>query len=88
MLCGDRDETINHTISESSKLAQIECKTRQDLVFKNLKVDHMNKCYMHNTEPILDNETHKILSDFDIQTDQLASAKRPEQGIVNKKKAC
>ena len=29
-LCGDRDETINHIISESSKLAQKEYKTRQD----------------------------------------------------------
>ena len=29
-LCGDRDETINHIISEYSKLAQKEYKTRQD----------------------------------------------------------
>ena len=29
-LCGDRDETINHIISECSKLAQKECKTRHD----------------------------------------------------------
>ena len=29
-LCGDRDETINHIISECSKLAQKEYKTRHD----------------------------------------------------------
>ena len=29
-LCGDRDETINHTKSESSKLAKKEYKTRLD----------------------------------------------------------
>ena len=29
-LCGDRDETINHIISECSKLAQREYKTRHD----------------------------------------------------------
>ena len=29
-LCGDRDETINHIISECSKFAQKEYKTRQD----------------------------------------------------------
>ena len=29
-LCGDRDETINHIISECSKLAQKEYKTRND----------------------------------------------------------
>ena len=30
-LCGDRDETINHIISECSKLAQREYKTRHRL---------------------------------------------------------
>ena len=29
-LCGDRDETINHIISECSKLAHREYKTRFD----------------------------------------------------------
>ena len=32
--CGDRDETINHIISECSKLAKIEYKTRHDWVGK------------------------------------------------------
>ena len=31
-LCGDRDETINHIISECNKLAQKEYKTRHDWV--------------------------------------------------------
>ena len=33
-LCGDRDETINHIISECGKLAQKEYKTRPDWVGK------------------------------------------------------
>ena len=33
-LCGDRDETINHIISECSKLAQREYKARHDWVGK------------------------------------------------------
>ena len=33
-LCGDRDKTINHIISECSKLAQKEYKTRHDWVGK------------------------------------------------------
>ena len=49
-LCGDRDETINHIISECSKLAQKEYKTRHDLfgkvihweMCKKLKFDHTN----------------------------------------------
>ena len=34
MLCGDRDETINHIKSECNKLAQREYKTRHDCVGK------------------------------------------------------
>ena len=57
--CGDRDETINHIISECSKLAQKEYKTRHDCVGKvihwemgkKFKFDHTNKWYMH--KPVL-----------------------------------
>ena len=34
MLCGDRDETINHKISKCSKLAQQEYKSKYDGVGK------------------------------------------------------
>ena len=34
-LCGERDETINHIISECSKFAPKEYKTRLDLVGKS-----------------------------------------------------
>ena len=92
--CGDRDETINHTISECSKLVQKEYKTRHDRVgkvihsemCKKLKFDHTNKCYMHNTAPVLENNTHKLLWDTDIHTDHLISARRPDLIIINKKR--
>ena len=32
--------------------------------------DHTNKSYMHNPAPVLENDTHKLLWDFNIQTDQ------------------
>ena len=35
-LCGDPDETINHIISECSKLAQKEYKTRHEFVGKGI----------------------------------------------------
>ena len=41
---------------------------------------------MQNPESILENETHKLLSDFKIQTDHLVSARRPDLMIVNQKK--
>ena len=40
---------------------------------------------MHNPESVLENETHKILLDFVIQTDHKISARRPDLVIVNKK---
>ena len=41
---------------------------------------------MHNPAPVLENDTHKLLWDFDIQTDHLISARRPDLIIINKKK--
>ena len=41
---------------------------------------------MHNLESVLENETHKLLWDFDVQTDHLISARRPHLVIINKKK--
>ena len=41
---------------------------------------------MHNPAPVLENDTHKLLLDFDIQMDNVISAKRPDLIIVKKKK--
>ena len=73
-LCGDRDETINHIISECSKLAQKEYKARHDWVgqvihwemCKKFQLDRANKWYVHNPAPVLENDMHKLLWDFDI----------------------
>ena len=55
---------------------------------KKFKFDHTNKGYMHNPESVPENGTHKILWDFEIQTDHLISARRPDLVIVNNKKTC
>ena len=41
---------------------------------------------MHNPAPVLENDTHKLLWDFNIQTDHLIPARRPDIIIINKKK--
>ena len=41
---------------------------------------------MHNPAPVLENDTHKLLWDFNIQTDHLIPARRPDLIIINKKK--
>ena len=93
-LCGDRNETINHVIIQCSKLAQKENKRRHDSAGKEIhwklcrrfKVDHMNKGYMHNKESVQENETHKLLWDFEIKTDPQIFARRRDLIIINNKK--
>ena len=41
---------------------------------------------MHNQAPVLENNTQKILSDFDRHTDHLRLARRAETIMINKKK--
>ena len=61
-LCGDRDKTCNHMLSECSKLAQKEYKTRHNLVenviylelYKRLKCYHADKWYIHKPESVLE----------------------------------
>ena len=84
---------MNLMINECSKSAQKEYKIRHDLVgkvshrelCKKWKLDHMYKWYIHNPESVLENETHKLLWDFEIQTDHLISARRPDLMVINKK---
>ena len=90
----NRDETINRVISECSKLAQKEYKTRHNWVgkvihwemCKKFKFDHANKCYMHNPALFLENDIHKLLWDFGIYTDHLISARKRDLIIINNKK--
>ena len=91
-LCGDRDKTINHIISKCNKVVQKEYKTRYDWVgkvihwelCKKLKFDHTNKWYMHHPDSVLENGTYTLLWDFEIQTNHLISARRPDLIIMNK----
>ena len=41
---------------------------------------------MHNPAPVLENDKHKLPWDFNIQTDHLIPARRPDLIIINKKK--
>ena len=51
--------------------------TRWELC-KKFKFDHMNKWYMFNPESVQENETQTILWDFEMQTDQLITARPPD----------
>ena len=41
---------------------------------------------MHNPAPVLENDTRKLLWDFNIKTDHLIPTRRPDLIIINKKK--
>ena len=41
---------------------------------------------MHNPAAVLENDTHTLLWDLDIQTDHLISARRPDLIVINNKK--
>ena len=41
---------------------------------------------MHNPAPVQENDTHKLQWDFDLQTDSLIPARRPDLIIMNKKR--
>ena len=93
-LCGGTNETINHIISECNKLAQKEYETIHDWarkvihweLCKKLRFDQMNMRYWHKPESVLENETHNILLNFEIQTDHLISTRQSVLIIVNNKK--
>lgn len=57
---------------------------------KRFGFDYIEKCYQHKAKIDLENKNHKVLWDFDTQTDYTVQAKRSNMIIVNKekKRAC
>ena len=93
-LCRDRDERVYHIISECSKLAQKEYKTKHDWIgivihwelCKRLKFHNNTKGYMHKPKSVQEDKTHKILCDFEIQADHFIAVRKPDFVLINKKK--
>ena len=92
-LCEDKDERVNNTISECSKLIQ---KKYQAMLYnvgkvinwelcKKLKFDHITKWYMYKPESAQENEMHKILWNFEIRTDHLIPPRWPNLVVIKKK---
>lgn len=93
-MCGIREETVSHIVSECHKLAQKYYRHwRHDKV---AQIIHWHMCGMHGFErgpkwydhtpaPVLESETTKILWDFKIQTDKPLESNRPDITVLNKK---
>ena len=52
---------------------------------KKIKFDHTKKWHLHNPAPVLENDTHKLVLDFNVHTDQQIGVRRPDLIIINKK---
>ena len=94
-ICGESEERVNHIISQNSKRALKEYKTRNDWVgkmiqkelCKRLKVDHTTKRYMEKPVSTRKNQTYKDLLDFDKQTDHQILTRKPKLELFNNKKS-
>ena len=51
---------------------------------KNANIHTTNKWYEHQPDTVVENDNHKILWDFDVQTDHLIEARQPDLIIINK----
>ena len=91
-MCGARDETVMHILSECEKLAQGEYKKRHDRVASIIHWElcghhgfHRSKNWFdHKAEPVLESEKVKILWDFNIHTDRVIEARRPDIVVIDK----
>ena len=76
-------------------MAQKEYKARHNWLGKGIPLEmckkfkfyHANKWYMHYPALVLENDTHKLLWDFNIQTDHLIPVRRPNYN-KQKKRFC
>ena len=76
-------ETIQTTVlSRSTRiLRRVGGEGDTPRLCKKFEFDHTNKWYMHCPEFVLENQTHKLQGDLEIQTDHLISARRPDLDI-------
>ena len=93
-MCHNASETSEHLVSACPKLAQREYKRRHDkvaaLVHWNLLRHHgIPSCkhwYEHQPERVTETNNCKILWDFNVQTDKIIDARRPDIIRIDKDK--
>ena len=92
-MCNERDGTVMHILSECLKLAHTEYKKSHAEV---AIMGHWELCskygfksakhwYEHRAEGVIENQDVKILSDFNIRTDGVTEARRPDIVFIGKK---
>ena len=82
-MCGNRNETVMHILSECEKLALLEYKKRHVRVAtiihwewcKHHGFPHCKNWYDHRAEPVLADGNTEILWDFNIYCDRIIEAR-------------
>ena len=92
-VCNREKETIHHITSGCSVLAPTKylqrhnnlCKYIHELILRenNMKPEHTS-WYLHQPQPVEENDSTKILWDFSIQTDHRIDHKKPDIFYLNK----
>ena len=93
-MCGTRNETISHIVSECGKLTRKEYKRRNDTVGRYVHWQFCEKLgfnrarlwYEHEPKSVIENKNFKTLCDFTIQCDHTIEARRPDIVVVDKVK--
>ena len=93
-MCGTRNETISHTLSECGKLARKVYERRYDSVGRYVHWQFCEKLglnwakfwYEHEPESVVENKNLKILWDFTTQCDHMIETRRLDIVVVDKKK--
>ena len=83
-MCGTRNGTISHIVSECGKLAQKEYKHWQ--FCEKLGFSRARLYYEHEPESVIENENFNIIWNFIIQCDHVIEARRPDIVVVDKVK--
>ena len=92
-MCTEADETVNHLVAGCQKLAASEYLQRHNKVAAAL---HLEICrhysiptpeqqpWLHKPETVNENEQVKILWDFEVRTDRIITARRPDIIVIDK----
>ena len=90
-MCGKREESVQHILSECEKLAQKEYKRRHDNVAKRIHwelskkhaLERKERWYDHKPDGTAENNNVKLLWDINIQCDHVIEARRPDIVIID-----
>ena len=82
----DYQAAVKKTIRNTGVKNSDDVKILIIIIIIIIKCDHITKWYKYQPKSFLENETCGVLGDFEIQTDHLISARKPDQVKKKKKK--